>query len=285
MTSDNNILSEARREIDEIDKRLCELFEKRMSAVKRVASYKQESGLPIFDPKREYEVIEKNLSKLDEKELAPYFCDLLKELMGVSKRYQQSVLGDRALRIGFQGTRGSFSQMAMDKYFDIKRNSALAQVTAFESFGEVFDAVFAGRLDFGVLPFSNSHAGAVSEVMQLLEKSDCIIYDRVDLKVTHCLLGIEGAVLSDIKKVLSHPQALMQCSEFISSQGMERVECLNTAFAAREIAVLNDKSVGAVASRETAELYHLKVIKEGINTAKDNTTKFIVIAKGTSGAN
>lgn len=269
-------LLKAREDIDSVDKELAVLFEKRMAAVRQVVAYKQQKNLPIFDPKRENEVIEKNLLRLEDATLSPYFSEFLKSLMTVSKKYQHTLLENRELAIGFQGTNGSYSQLALNKYFNnTKNNTAIS----FGSFAEVFGAVSSGELDFGILPFENSYTGEVSEVLDLLRKSDCVIYDMVDLKVSHCLLGVNGASLCNIKIAYSHQQALSQCKEFLDAHSISGQPCLNTAFAAKEVAKLGDKAIGAVASRETAGLYGLNVLKEDINTSKENTTRFIVISK------
>ena len=100
-----------------------------------------------------------------------------------------------------------------------------------------------------------------------------------DLAVTQDLLGVKGATANDIKTVISHPQALGQCASYIESHGFETKEAVNTAVAAKTVAELGDKSLGAIASVETAEIYGLKVIEANVNKSGENTTRFAVLSK------
>ena len=88
-----------------------------------------------------------------------------------------------------------------------------------------------------------------------------------------------GTSLSDIKQVISHPQALEQCADFLREHNLETVEAVNTARAAKQVAEQNDKSVAAIASKETAELYGLTILAEGINEKQDNSTRFAILSR------
>ena len=150
----------------------------------------------------------------------------------------------------------------------------------FATWGEVFDAVENGQAACGVLPFENSHAGDVSEVLDLCFAHEHLYVQQVyDLPVSQNLLCVPGATLADIKTVLSHPQALSQSAKFIKSLGLITQTCANTAAAAQAVAQQADKSVAAIASAETAALYGLEMLVTEINTSTDNTTRFIVIGK------
>ena len=87
-----NKLEEARKQINEIDKEMAKLFEKRMDAARLVAEYKAENSLPVFDPERERELFEKNSAFIKNEELLPYYLDFLKETVSVSKNYQKKFL-------------------------------------------------------------------------------------------------------------------------------------------------------------------------------------------------
>ena len=129
-------------------------------------------------------------------------------------------------------------------------------------------------------PLKNSHAGDVSEVLDLCyAHRDICVCDVYDLPVSQNLPGVPGAHLSDVKKAVSHPQALQQSAKFIRSLGLETQAFQNTAAAAKSVAEAGDKSVAAIASLETAALYGLSVLAENINTSETNTTRFIVIGR------
>ena len=129
------------------------------------------------------------------------------------------------------------------------------------------------------MPIENSFAGEVGQVLDLMYKGSLYINGVYDLAVSQNLVGVKGAVISDIQEVISHPQALMQCGEFIKTHGFEQLQATNTAIAAQKVAELNDKSIAAIASRETAELYGLSVIEKDINEGNFNTTRFAVFSR------
>lgn len=267
-----NKLEQARAQIDDADRQLAVIFEKRMSAVREVVSYKRENGLPIFDGARESAVVEKGVSRINDEELKPYFSEFLRGTMRVSRDFQSRLIGDNV--VAYQGVAGAFTHIALTRLFPN------AEAKACAAWSDVFDAVESGEAHFGVLPFENSYAGDVSDVLDLcFAHKDIFVSDIYDLPVVQNLLGVHGAQLSDIKKAVSHPQALAQSANFLKKLGIETQSYPNTAAAAKFVAQANDKSVAAIASAETAELYGLDVIAEGINEAKDNTTRFIVIGK------
>ena len=99
------------------------------------------------------------------------------------------------------------------------------------------------------------------------------------LKVSHCLAALPQATLSDIKTVISHPQALKQCEEFLKGLKAQAKPDENTAVAAKKVAESGDLTVAALCSKECAEIYGLKVLKDGVQTSDANYTRFILIKK------
>lgn len=266
------LLDEARREIDAVDAEMAALFCRRMDAVRKVAAYKQANGLPVLDAAREEAVVQKNLARLPDAAYTAYYEDFIRHTMGVSKAFQRAALGQSA--VAYQGVEGAFSHIALTRLF------CHVRALSYPTWAEVFDAVERGDAAYGVLPFENSHAGDVSEVLDLCyahpQLSVCDVYD---LPVTQNLLGVPGARLSDVKKAVSHPQALQQSARFLKSLGLETQAAANTAAAAKAVAEAGDRSIAAIASLETAALYGLAVLAEDINTSETNTTRFIVIGK------
>ena len=267
-----DLLQQARAEIDAVDAEMAALFERRMQAVADVVRYKAETGKPVFDAAREADVITRNTARLQNEELRPYYKAFLQEAMAVSRAYQRATLGrDTA---AYQGVEGAWSHIALRRMFPF------ARATAFATWPEVFDAVQNGDAQFGVLPFENSNAGDVSAVLDLLyTHPDIIVTHMQDMPIQQDLLGVKGAKLSNVRTVISHPQALAQSSVFLQQLGFATQSWINTADAAKHIAELNDPSVAAIASAETAELYGLDILAEGVNADGDNTTRFIVIEK------
>ena len=266
-----NKLEEARKIINEVDKEVAALFQKRMQAVEDVILYKLENDMPIFDSGREKQVIEKNCAYITEEKYIESYKEFIQNLMDTSKRYQASIINKGV--VAYQGTMGAFSHIASKKVFP---DSKLKSYATFE---DVFKAVADGGAAYGVIPFENSYTGEVGEVLDLLSKYDCHISGIYDLKIDQNLLGLKNAEIKDIEKVYSHHQALSQCQTFLKGTNFEAIPYPNTALAAKFVSEAGDIHKAAIASRETAELYGLKILVENINTSTENTTRFIILTK------
>lgn len=265
-------LDQARKLIDNVDAQMVALFEQRMAAVTAVAKYKAETGMAVFDSSREDAVVAKNVARLQNADLAEYYEDFIRHTMAVARAYQEHQLSLN--KVAYQGVEGAFTHIAARRLFPH------SQALAYASWNEVFEAVTSGRTAYGVLPFENSNAGDVSSVLDLCYKyRDVNVVQMYDLPVCQNLLVIPGTTLKDIKLVISHPQAISQSDQFLRANNLPAKAYPNTAIAAKTVAEQGDKTVAAIASAETAELYGLDVLVKKINTDGDNTTRFIVISK------
>ena len=177
------------------------------------------------------------------------------------------------LKIAYSGIEGAFAHIAAGRIFP---NS---ERISYHSFRAAYEAVVKGECDYAVLPIENSYAGEVGQVMDIIFEGDLFIKGIYSLPVTQNLLGVRGTKFDDIKKVISHPQALDQCYNYLQEHGYEAVQATNTAEAAKYVAELGDKSVAAIASVETAQRYDLEILEENINTVDNNTTKFAVMER------
>lgn len=261
-----NQLENARNEINRIDAEMRRLFLARIGAVKEIADYKKEHGLPVLDTAREEEVIRRNCERLDDPALEPYYTEFLKATMAVSRSYQNERL--RQMRVAYCGTEGAFAALAAERLFPG------AERVAFPTFEAAYRAVEAGEADTAVLPLENSTAGEVGSVTDLLFSGSLYLNEVLDVAITHDLLGVPGAKKEEIRTVVSHPQALSQCAEYLKKLGAETQVFSNTALAAEYVKSQNDRSLAAVASAESASLFGLEVLEEGINDSGDNTTRF-----------
>ena len=176
-------------------------------------------------------------------------------------------------RIAYSGIEGAFAHIVARRLFPDDEPGS------YNSFGRTYEAVENGDCDYAVLPIDNSYSGEVTDVMDLLFAGDLYINALYSLPITQNLLGVKGSKIEDIKKVVSQPKALEQCDVFLRDKGYEIIQTSNTARAAREVARLNDRSIAAIASIETADIYGLDVLKEQINENGDNTTRFVVLSK------
>jgi prephenate dehydratase len=180
---------------------------------------------------------------------------------------------DLQVKVAYQGVAGAFSEAAA---------SALFPGAALEprrSFADVFGALADGEAAAAVVPVENTQAGTVADVYDLLRhhREHTVVAELV-VRVRHCLLGVRGARLEEVRVARSHPQALAQSEEFLRSHGIRPDVAFDTAGAAAEVASLADPTVGAVASRRAAERYDLEVLAEAIETAEDNFTRFFAVA-------
>lgn len=172
----------------------------------------------------------------------------------------------------YQGLPYSYSECAAKSLFNDKN------MVYKETFEDVFKDVSEGRADIGVVPVENSTAGYVNEVYDLLVAYDLYINYNYVKKVEHCLAAIKDACIDDIKEVHSHPQALMQCNEYIKKYGYKIKNELNTAIAAKIITEMNNKSNACICSEEAAHNYGLQILEKGINP-RENYTRFAAISK------
>ena len=265
-------LQQARAQIDEIDAKMAALFEQRMQAVGQVAQYKARTGKQVFDPAREALVLEKNTARVQNPELQPYYREFLKKALEVSRAYQHVLIGQDVA--AYQGVEGAWSHIALRQLFPF------AKAQAYSTWNEVVEAVERGDAYCGVLPFENSNAGDVSAVLDLLYAHPGLKVARMcDLPIRQDLLALPGAQLSEIKTVISHQQALAQSGPFLKLHHFATKAWGNTADAARYVAEQGDQTLAAIASAETAKLYELQILAEGVNEDGDNTTRFIVISR------
>lgn len=178
------------------------------------------------------------------------------------------------MKVAFQGIRGAYSELALKAYF-----GGTVDVLGVETFDEVFAAVTSGRVAGGFIPIENTTAGTVVENYDLLLSSDVMITGEACMKIRHCLLGLPGTCLADIREACSHPHALKQCRVFLSTHDIRPVPVYDTAGGARQTAAQDDPGRGAIASALCADIYGLEIIASNIQSEGRNTTRFLVIEK------
>lgn len=285
-------LSVSRKQIDEIDRQIVELFEKRMAVSEKVARYKQETGKPVFDKAREDEKL-LNLSSMSHGAFnGRAVKELFSQIMSISRKYQYSLLPqerqeeeffktDCALmkeggKVYYYGVPGTHTQQAMEDVFGTGVNGISCP-----SFQGIMEAVENGDADYGILPIENSSTGGITANYDLLLNYGNAIVGEYVMKIDQCLLVLPGTKPSDIRTVFSHPQGLLQCRTFLSEHPeYEGVEYGSTAASAKKVAQDLDKSQAAIASRRAAREYGLEVLADSIQQEKNNCTRFFIIGRG-----
>ena len=283
-------LEELREKLDGIDDQITKLYEERMKVCEDVGRFKVGAGRKVFDRQREHEKLLDVASKVNGEFNKKGIQELYAQLMSMSRKlqYQQLVeagalgrlpfiemesLDKQNVRVVFQGVEGAYSQAAMKKYFPDNENNF--HVTTFR---EAMEAIEEGAADFAVLPIENSSAGAVNEVYDLLVEFENYIVGETFLPIENTLAGLPGTTLSQIERVYSKAEALMQTSRFLEKHGdWQQISVSNTAAAAKKVLKEQDHSQAAVCSAYAASVYGLSVLADNINDEKNNSTRFIVI--------
>lgn len=284
-------LDEIRKEIDEIDSQLLPLIIKRMDAAKKVAAIKKENNIPILNTKREEEILNKMSTKGGEygsavKVAYSTFMDISRalqhEILGSGKELREEISngclenGKENPKVICQGTEGSYSSKAAETFF--RKVHGYSRFFC-KSFEDIFSSVASGEADFGVVPVENSTAGSVHENFDLIMKYRLYIAGAIDLPVCHCLCAVPGAEIKTISDVISHPQGLTQCKEFIESQGFNPITAENTAFAAERVAQSGRTDIAAICSEDAAKKFGLEILQKNIQSIPHNTTRFLIISK------
>ena len=283
-------LEELREQLDQIDDKIAELYEERMEVCARVGEYKIQAGRKVFDRQREKEKLADVASKVKGEFNRKGIQELYQQLMSMSRKlqYQQLVaagalgrlpfiqvdsLDKKNARVVFQGTEGAYSQAAMQQFFGCDVNNFHVR-----TFREAMEAIEEGSADYAVLPIENSSAGPVNEMYDLLDEFENYIVAETILPVVHTLSGLPGAKISDIQRVYSKAEALMQTSRFLEDHSdWQKISVVNTAIAAKKVLKEQDITQGAVCSAYAAKVHGLSVLVEGINDDPDNCTRFIVV--------
>ncbi|KAL4297396.1 hypothetical protein GQ457_12G026830 [Hibiscus cannabinus] len=177
------------------------------------------------------------------------------------------------LRVAYQGVRGAYSEAAAEKAYPN------CEPVPCDQFDAAFEAVEKWLVDRAVLPIENSLGGSIHRNYDLLLRHNLHIVGEVKLAVHHCLLANHGVRVEDLKRVLSHPQALAQCEYTLTKIGLSREAIDDTALAAKHVAFEKLKDTGAVASSMAAKIYGLNILAENIQDDCDNVTRFLMLAR------
>jgi prephenate dehydratase len=178
-------------------------------------------------------------------------------------------------RVAFQGEKGAYSEIAAKHFFTRK----VLVLIPYSTFTDAIHAVAKGKADLGIVPVENTLGGGIREVFNLLDEEPVYGIGEIRLRISHSLLGMPGANLSNIRRVYSHPQALLQCRKFIREMKLEPIEYYDTAGAAKFVSHTGDLTFGAIASDAAAEDYGLVVLKRHLESDGHNFTRFMIISK------
>merc|ERR1712166_78394 len=222
-------------------------------------------------------------AKLDEMEARALAAEQLLQqnqiaLPAASSTAVQQQQSDQLFKVGYQGVPGAYSEGSCKEMLGTS-----AEPIGMPSFEDVFQAVESGAVDYALLPIENSLGGSIHANFDLMLRYNLHIVDEHTFRVRHSLMALPGAKKSDIRKVMSHPQALAQCDEYIRREGFERIVGYDTAGSAKLIADNGPggeyEGVAAICSAHAAAIYGLEVLDEGIEDDTSNVTRFWLLAR------
>jgi len=282
-----NDLEKLRSKLDDADRRLLEVLQNRLQTVAEIARVKAEGLSFLRDHDRESELLARVEGWAREMGLDGFRThEIFREIIAMSLKAQEEALLHReqverssrgATRVAFQGIEGSYSQLAARKYFAVR--STGMEFVGTRTFAEALKMAESGAVGYAFLPIENTTAGSINQTYDLLRQTALRVVGEEILHVRHCLLGLEGAAVEDLRRVLSHPQALTQCSRYLASlEGIELVAFEDTAASAQEVSRVSDPTQAAIAGVEAGEIYGLTVLREGIADQQENWTRFVVIS-------
>ena len=250
---------------------------------RQVAEIKNDPALPLQDTQRERDLLSRISTLAEAEGLDSYFVQsVYRRILEHSVRFQAARQGgaqsNAILTVAYQGIEGSYSHAAARSHFAASPREV--RYFGYPAFAAALDALMRDEVELALLPIENSVVGSITETYDLLSRADLHLVGEEILRVEHCLLGLEHVPLGMIRRIGSHPQALAQCSTFLSALENCRVEMEeDTASAARLVAESGDLSRGAIASEEAATRYGLQVLKRNVANQREVFTRFVVIAR------
>lgn len=178
------------------------------------------------------------------------------------------------MRVAFQGEPGAYSEQAVFNYYGKE-----VETLPCESFDVMFDSVMSAKCDAALVPIENSLAGSVHQNYDLLLRHDLQIVGEYLLRVQHCLISMPGVKKEDVKKAISHPQALGQCAGYLRKNGIKAEQVYDTAGSVKILKESGAKDTAAIASRRAAELYGMQILEEGIEDNAENYTRVLAVRR------
>ncbi|MCG8373499.1 MAG: chorismate mutase [Balneolales bacterium] len=279
-------LESIRKRLNDIDRSILKALAERQGLVKEVSSFKLETNTGIRDLQREEQLLNKIRELAAEVGLDRYYAEhLFREIITNSVRYQTHSLVDHQnenngnhIKVSYQGTDGAYSHLAAVRHFSERYESV--DCYGYDTFADAAKALEDGIVDYALLPIENTTAGSINDTYDIIADPTVHIAGEEIIKVVHCLLAVEEVEVSKIRRILSHPKAIEQCTNFLAKLPRCTVESyLDTAISAKKVLEDGDISQAAIAGAHAADHYGLHVIAHDIANQKENYTRFIVAAK------
>lgn len=280
-------LNSIRKLLDQTDKKIIDALARRQELVREISSFKIDEEKGIRDTDREEELLNKIQKLAREAGLDRYFAEqLFTDIIHHSVRFQRHSLVDHqnegtetdAVHVAYQGTDGAFSHQAADRHFEERYSEV--HCLGYDTFRQAAQAVKDEEVDFAILPIENTTAGSINETYDILGDSDLHIVGEEAIRVIHCLLALEQVPLDRIRRIMSHPQALAQCSNFLAKLHDCKVESyIDTAMSAKKVLEDGDLSQAAIAGSYAADIYELEILERDLANQPENFTRFVIVSR------
>jgi len=275
-------LQALRESIEAIDREILARLRERMTLAERVAAVKLQAAYPFRDEPREDLVLQRVRHLAVEAALDAHEVErLYRVVLEMSVAHQKAhvrALAAAPLRIAYQGVEGSYSHLTAQRRYAGMPEGVLLEGCA--TFRDAARAVREGTADRALLPIENTTAGSINETYDLLAEGGLTITAEVVSRIEHCLLGVPGATIDELRTVLSHPQGILQCEAFLRTvPWVEPQVEFDTAGSARKVRERGDRRVAAIASEAAARVYGLEVLRRGIQTQEGNFTRFVELQR------
>lgn len=280
-------LDEIRKKLDKTDRKIIDALAERQRLVREVSSYKITKNREIRDNEREEQLLNKIAELAREAGLDRYFAEqLFKDIIHHSVRFQTHSLVDHQnaatdtdeVHVAYQGTDGAFSHQAALRHFEERYSDV--QCLGYDTFRQAAEAVEEAEVDYAILPIENTTAGSINETYDILGDGKLHIVGEEAIRVIHCLLALEDVSIDRIRRIMSHPQAIAQCSNFLAKLHHCKVESyIDTAMSAKKVLEDGDLSQAAIAGSYAAEIYGLKILERDLANQSENFTRFVIVSR------
>jgi len=257
-------LKDVRKRIDFLDSKILRLLNDRMELALMAKKLKTD----IEDTDREKALLERIRQNSPGLINSEFIGTVYTEIIRESKNLQMKDLG----LMGFKGRHGAYDEIASREW-----DKDLIPIPC-DGYLQVFEGVRTGLYDYGIVAVENTLGGIVGEVNELLINTDLYVVGAVEMPISLCLLVLSGADHREIRTIHSSPQALDQCSNFLSRNNLEPVHHYESEGAAKMLAEEMPQGAAVIASKLAAEIYGLKVIKEDIDNFGNNVTRFLILS-------
>lgn len=270
-----------RQDLDDVDSGIVGLIAQRRDIITAIAEVKQHGEAGIQDAERERQVLDGVAAAAADLGVSAslvrrIFRELISESVAQQTRRLTGEPGGR-VRVAFQGVAHAYSDAAAQKY--LAGRGLDGDLTGHRTFREAAASLIGGQADLAVLPIENTTAGSINEVYALLREHELYIIGEETWKVDHCLAGVAEVPLTSLRRILSHPQGLEQCSQFLLSVPQAApTSYFDTAEAMRAVSEAGDPATAAIGSPDAAEAYGLTVLRHSISDSTDNYTRFVVLS-------